>query len=247
MDRQEGPAVLVSPFAGSPQPGAELTTWPAIGPETGLENAPATLPKRHCLKPRGFTLVELMVTVSLLGLLLALAAPSFTSMLRNAQARSVAETLQSGLRLAQAEAVRLNRQVVFALTESEATSTGGVVAASTNGRKWAAYTVPFPTEGAKFIQAGSLVNVAAGVQITGPASVCLNSVGRLTTNPNPGTGAACALPAAGTLWFYDIEQADAEANADQRFSVSVSLGGQVRLCNRARRLADAPDGCPPRT
>ena len=187
----------------------------------------------------GFTLVELLVTVSLLGILLALAAPSFTTWTRNAQVRTVAESLQTGLRLAQAEAVRLNRQVVFALTNAEATSTGAVVTAVANGRKWALYTVPLPGETAEFIQAGSLVNVAPNVTITGPGSVCINSVGRLAANTTPGTGVACTLSAT----TYDIEQPSAVAGTDRQLSVTLSLSGQIRLCDRGRSLASSPDGC----
>ena len=54
---------------------------------------------------RGFTVLELVVTVTLLGLLLALALPSFAAWSRNARARTTADALQTGMRLAQAEAV----------------------------------------------------------------------------------------------------------------------------------------------
>jgi hypothetical protein len=53
-------------------------------------------------------------------LLLGLAAPSFSQWTRNAQVRTVTDALQSGARLAQAEAVRRNRQVVFFLTNDAA-------------------------------------------------------------------------------------------------------------------------------
>ena len=71
------------------------------------------LKRRH-----GFTLVELMVTISLLAILLALAAPSFSTWIRNAQVRTVSDSLQNGIRLAQAEAIRRHRQVVFFLDQS---------------------------------------------------------------------------------------------------------------------------------
>ncbi|EWS54273.1 MULTISPECIES: prepilin-type N-terminal cleavage/methylation domain-containing protein, partial [unclassified Methylibium] len=61
----------------------------------------------------GFTLVELMVTITLLAILLALAVPSFTLWINNTRVRSTAQVLQDGLRQAQAEAVRRNRTVSF--------------------------------------------------------------------------------------------------------------------------------------
>ena len=71
---------------------------------------------------RGFTLIELMVTITLMGLLLALAAPAMLSWIRNSKIRTTAEGLQSGLRQAQAEALRRSRQVSFSLTDSKPTA-----------------------------------------------------------------------------------------------------------------------------
>ena len=196
----------------------------------------------RCRGPRGFTLVELMVTLSLLGILSALAAPSFSVWLRNSQVRTVAETLQSGIRLAQAEAIRRNRRVVFALTNAQP-SPSAVVTAEENGKNWAIYTIPQPGETAEFIQYGALGATGGTVGITGEASACFNSLGRLVTNSSTetGTGAACALPT--SLLTYDIEQADAELGTDRRLSVTVALGGQVRMCDRDRARSTSPDGC----
>jgi type IV fimbrial biogenesis protein FimT len=191
----------------------------------------------------GFTLIELMVTISLLGILSALAAPSFSVWLRNSQVRTVSETLQSGIRLAQAEAIRRNRRVVFALTNAQP-SPSAVVTAAANGKNWAIYTIPQPGETAEFIQYGALGETGGSVGITGVASACFNSLGRLVANTSTetGTGAACTLPATPPL-SYNIEQASAVAGTDRRLSVTVALGGQVRMCDRDRALSSSPDGC----
>ena len=76
------------------------------------------LRRRQC-RQRGMTIVELMVTISILALLLFLAAPDFRTWILNTRVRSVAEALQNGVRQAQAEAVRRNRTVVFFLTNAE--------------------------------------------------------------------------------------------------------------------------------
>ena len=65
----------------------------------------------------GFTLVELMVTITLLAILLGLAMPPMLGWVRDSKVRAVSETLQSGLREAQSEALRRSRQVVFSLTD----------------------------------------------------------------------------------------------------------------------------------
>ena len=65
---------------------------------------------------RGFTLIELLTTLSVLAVLIQLSLPSFTIWISNTRVRTVADTLQNGVRLAQAEAVRRNRQVVLSFT-----------------------------------------------------------------------------------------------------------------------------------
>jgi type IV fimbrial biogenesis protein FimT len=183
----------------------------------------------------GFTLIELMVTIVLLAILLALGFPSMATWIRNSKIRTVSDSLQNGLRLAQAEALRRSRQTVFSLTNSTTPAT--TLTAVANGRNWSINTVQLLTdETAQFVEAGVLSSVGADVQITGPASICFNSLGRLVLNGSPGTGAACAAAAA----TYDVTL----TGADRPLRVSVSLGGQVRMCDPARSLSTSADGCP---
>ena len=76
-------------------------------------------PRKIGAHQRGLTLVELLVTVTLLVILLFLAAPNFTTWINNTRVRTVAEVLQNSVRFAQAEAIRRNRSVVFYLTNAE--------------------------------------------------------------------------------------------------------------------------------
>ena len=65
------------------------------------------------MRQRGFTLVELVVTLAVLALILAVAAPTVGSWMGNARIRNVADTLQNGLQIARAEAVRRNQNMSF--------------------------------------------------------------------------------------------------------------------------------------
>jgi type IV fimbrial biogenesis protein FimT len=187
---------------------------------------------------RGFTLIELMVTVSLLGVLMALAFPAMSEWVRNSRIRTVADTLQNGLRLAQTEALRRSRQTVFSLT-ADTTPADGLTAVA-DGANWSVNFVPLLTGEADdptFIEGGGLTGLAPDVQITGPATLCFNSLGRVVDNPTPGTGVACNAAAAA----YNITI----PNADRPLRVLVALGGQVRLCDPAKTLSNThPDGCP---
>ena len=71
---------------------------------------------------RGFTMLELMVALTLAGMLLLAGLPSFTTFLRNAEVRSTTEAIANGLRLARSEATRLNRPVSFTLAGGGDTS-----------------------------------------------------------------------------------------------------------------------------
>jgi type IV fimbrial biogenesis protein FimT len=200
---------------------------------------------------RGFTLIELIVTITLTGILVALSLPSFTAWIRNSQVRTTAEAVQSALRTGLAEAVRRNRLVVLSFTNSapvlDATAAAG-------GKNWSLQAVPQfgeSTESAasavekRFIGGGTLSDVGSAVVIAdhagaGISAVCFNSSGRVTV-PTVAigiTGATCSpAPVA-----FDITQ----NNADRPLRVILQVGGQLRMCdpNRPTLSSTSPDGCP---
>ena len=63
--------------------------------------------------PRGFTLIEVMVVVSILAVLIAIAAPSFTPMIERWRVRQATEQLQSTLYYARSEAIKRGGQVAI--------------------------------------------------------------------------------------------------------------------------------------
>lgn len=64
---------------------------------------------------RGFTLIELMIGLAIFGFLALLALPMYGEFLANSQVRTAAESILSGVRLAQTEAVRRSVPVRFEL------------------------------------------------------------------------------------------------------------------------------------
>lgn len=70
-------------------------------------------PLRGLPRQRGFTLVEIAITLALTAILLFAVTPAVTSMIANARVRSSAESLQAGLQRARNEALRRNEPVTF--------------------------------------------------------------------------------------------------------------------------------------
>ncbi|WKZ85996.1 GspH/FimT family pseudopilin [Ralstonia pickettii] len=195
---------------------------------------------------RGFTLIELLVTISVFAFLMLLAAPSFTSWIQDAQVRTAAESLQNGLRVAQAEAARRHRQVAMVLTNG--VPNPGVTAQA-NGKNWFVTVIPNTTAGESYptppapsplmVQSGTLGAVAPNAQINGQAAVCFNSLGRLTTL-NDGTY-SCTIPATGTVIYAVTNSRSATARA---LNVTVGLGGSIRVCDPKKSLSqNSPDAC----
>lgn len=67
------------------------------------------------VRQRGISLIEMIVVIAMLGIVLAAGAPAFDTWMANSQIRGTAESIQNGLQLARAEAVRRNASVGFEL------------------------------------------------------------------------------------------------------------------------------------
>lgn len=90
-------------------------------------------------KPRGVTLIELMVTVAILAILLGLAAPSFDSFILSGRLRALSNDMLSSVMLARSEAIKRNSIVRLCASSGGASCDGGswgngwIVVASAGG------------------------------------------------------------------------------------------------------------------
>ncbi len=215
-----------------------------------MNSASNTSPNLASQNAGGFTLVELMVTITLLSILLMVSAPSFFEWIRNNQIRSAAESLQNGLRTAKGWAINLNRQVVFTTTNA---APGANPAAAVGGLNWAIQYVPLAAGEdlsirPLFLEGGTFASGISGITITeasGKATICFNALGRIVANTTPNPGGSPSLPACTTgNVTYDISRTGAVAGKDRPLRVTVSIAGQIRMCDPARAISStSPDGC----
>lgn len=82
---------------------------------------------------RGFTLIELMIALSLGVILILLAAPNYAIWTADAQIRNATESIADGLRFAHAEAIKRNTPVEFILDPTTGTGKWDVNVVDTVG------------------------------------------------------------------------------------------------------------------
>ena len=78
---------------------------------------------------KGFTLVELMVTIAVLGIIASIATPSISSQLANMRVKSTAATLENALKEAKAESA-IRRQDVAVSYNNNNTAEGRISVSS---------------------------------------------------------------------------------------------------------------------
>lgn len=175
------------------------------------------LPARDPAAQRGMTLIEIMITLAIMGILLMIGMPSFNTWLANTQVRTGAEGLTNGLQLARAEAVRRNGNVTFVL----GTQTGWTVSVASSGEVVQSRS---EEDGSK--------NATVTVTPLGATTLTFNGYGRVTTN-------ADASPA---ITQIDVGSSTLAASETRALRITLGSGGNVRMCDPALAAGD-PRAC----
>ncbi len=89
------------------------------------------------MRQKGFSIIEIAVTLVVLGMVLATAVPSISDWVRNARIRNEANALVSGLQVARETALRRNRPVSFYLVnQPTGTTLTNACTVSATGTSW---------------------------------------------------------------------------------------------------------------
>jgi len=167
----------------------------------------------------GFTLIELIITITVLAIMLFIALPNFAIWIQNTQIRTAGEAILNGLQLARTEAVRRNVNVELRMD----VSSGWTVCVAGTGPACVAGTPEFiQSRLAGEGSSAALVTITGSLVGNNPANtVTFNSFGSVVANPD------------GTKSVTEIKiDSPALAAADSRqLCILIRAGGTVRMCD----------------
>lgn len=173
---------------------------------------------RHIkIRGRGFTLVELMVTVSILAILLAIGVPAMQGFLEKRMIISQADALASNLKFARSEALKRGQTVAMCITTKADTVAPDCANAGTN---WAVGWLVF-------VDANNNGDFDANEQIL-KVQQALNTSGSLNGPDNQAisfTANGMALASNGTIRAVPKDT----TNNSLKRNVVVSLQGRVQV------------------
>jgi type IV fimbrial biogenesis protein FimT len=191
------------------------------------------------MKSRGFTLIEVIITVAIMVLLMGFGMPMYTQWNQNMQIRTAADSIINGLQQARNEAVRANQSMRFELTD---TMSGAWRVCAWDGVNDACIGAPTQersgAEGGKNARLGATAVEAVAVAHATPLDSGVGIPGGITFTPfgrlaNPGLD----------LRRIDVRNPALAAEVERRLVVLVSVGGLIRMCDPKHNRATNAQGC----
>lgn len=187
----------------------------------------------------GFTLIEMLVSLAVLGTLLLLGVPSFRQWLRDTHIRTASESIQNGLRYARAEASSRGTPVRFEFQSSSADWTVCVLASTPSCDR--AQEASADNTLQRFVAAGGAQEVYPSASTSiGDVSIPLTDMTRAGSGV---TFNALGRPVNSGATAIQRVDANTARGDGRRLVILVSAGGMTRLCDPALRIATSPQGC----
>lgn len=176
------------------------------------------------MRQRGFSLIELMITVSVMVLLMALAVPSMFQFTENSKVLATAEMFYVSAQRARTEAIRRNAVVEVVFTDqAAAASSVDTTGLTTTGPNWLIRAAP-PAGGSDHV----FIDAKAGSEGAGSRAVVIGS--SVDAIQFDASGALVGGTAA-TVNFSSAGGACEPDGGIRCLRVVVLSGGQARLCD----------------
>ena len=203
--------------------------------------------KRNCVRPneRGFTLLELMVAITIGALILGLGIPSFRNYLRSAELTRTSNDLLGAMYLARGEAVKRRRNVVVCFSSAPTAATPACTAGATTP----AWIVFVDADSDLVVDAGETVLQRREVTGSGVSvrSIPVGNAGYYAYAPT-GFGTTLAAGAAMTGIAVCDSRGNASANGADLSTARglvLSAAGRPRVTRSVAEIAGATvGGCP---
>lgn len=176
---------------------------------------------------RGFNLIELMIAVTVIGVLASFALPSYRVWIENTKIRNAAESINTGLQKARVEALKRNADIKFVLDASSSWAIGCVTVSA---------DCPDPIE-ARNVKEGSSTSVSATMTPAGATTLVFNSLGRVKS-------LAAGAPSA-PFTRVDIDNSSITGAESRELRILIDAGGAGKMCDPYTGLAITdPRKCP---
>ena len=161
-------------------------------------------------KSLGFSLIELLIGMTIMAVVIAIGMPSYSAWIQNTRIRTAAESIQNGLQVARAEAVKRNVSVQFVLSDGAAWLVGCETVNST-----CPAIIQSRTAGEGSSGDITLVTDAA-------STVVFNNLGAVNASPTP---------------FTRVDVDSSVAAADRPLRITIGVGGNIRMCDPSTTLS----------